>query len=161
MPKVLSPYNLHLCTFIFMSSSILHNPTFIACQDTQISQTCYNNAWSCPFSQGLFQKDHLQAQPLIADYPKQALLVCIMQGWCSKYLFCWWRLCIADSVFKCTASVNDLNSGQYVCQSQLHNELLFEEFELDVLWDEYRLVGDIIICVFFTPYCGTYILINF
>jgi hypothetical protein len=25
--------------------------------------------------------------PYIADYPEQALLACIMQGWCAKYVF--------------------------------------------------------------------------
>lgn len=25
--------------------------------------------------------------PYIADYPEQALLACIVQGWCPKYVF--------------------------------------------------------------------------
>ena len=30
-------------------------------------------------------------------------------------------------------------------RSQVHTELLVEEFELGMLWDEYRLVGDIVV----------------
>jgi hypothetical protein len=46
---------------------------------------------------------------------------------------------------RCTAPANDLDSGQYVCRSQAHAELLVEEFELGMLWDEYGLVGDIVV----------------
>ncbi|KAH9020564.1 hypothetical protein EDB85DRAFT_2075668 [Lactarius pseudohatsudake] len=71
--------------------------------------------------------------PYIADYPEQALLACVVQGWCAR----------------CTAPANDLDSGQQTLQkpvprSQAHTEILVEEFELGVLWDEYGLVGDIV-----------------
>ena len=32
-------------------------------------------------------------------------------------------------------------------RSQAHTELLVEEFELGVLWDEYGLVGDVVVCI--------------
>ncbi len=47
---------------------------------------------------------------------------------------------------------NDLDSGQFVRRSQPHTELLVEEFELGTLWDEYGLVGDIIVCINFHPF---------
>ena len=34
-------------------------------------------------------------------------------------------------------------------RSQAHAELLVEEFELGMLWDEYGLVGDIVVCIIF------------
>jgi hypothetical protein len=46
---------------------------------------------------------------------------------------------------RCTVPANDLDSGQHVRRSQAHTELLVEEFELGMLWDEYGLVGDIIV----------------
>jgi hypothetical protein len=49
------------------------------------------------------------------------------------------------SLFRCTAPANDLDSGQHVCHSQAHSELLVEEFELGMLWDEYGLIGDIVV----------------
>jgi hypothetical protein len=48
---------------------------------------------------------------------------------------------------RCTAPSNDLDSVHYVRRSQAHTELLVEEFELGTLWDEYGLVGDIIVRV--------------
>ena len=38
-----------------------------------------------------------------------------------------------------------------MCHSQAHTELLVEVFELGTLWDEYGLVGDIIVSVL--PFC--------
>ena len=49
------------------------------------------------------------------------------------------------SLFRCTAPARDLDSGQYVHRSQAHTELLVEEFELGMLWDEYGLVGDVVV----------------
>jgi hypothetical protein len=45
--------------------------------------------------------------------------------------------------------VNDLDSGQHVRHSWPHTKLVVEEFELGILWDEYGLVGDIVVCVLF------------
>jgi len=39
------------------------------------------------FPDGHFRKVIYRLGPYIADYPKQALLICIMQGWCTKYGF--------------------------------------------------------------------------
>ena len=54
---------------------------------------------------------------------------------------------IADNLpFRCTAPAKDLDSGHHVHHSQAHTELLVEEFELGMLWDEYGLVGNIVVC---------------
>jgi hypothetical protein len=55
--------------------------------------------------------------------------------------------CISDKSLRCTAPANNLDSGQHVRRSQAHTELLVEEFELGMLWDEYGLVGDIVVCI--------------
>ena len=39
------------------------------------------------FPDGHFRKVIYGLGPYIADYPKQALLACIVQGWCPKYEF--------------------------------------------------------------------------
>lgn len=56
--------------------------------------------------------------------------------------------------FRCTSPANNLDSGHHVHHSQAHTELLVEEFELGMLWDEYGLVGDVIVCIliYFWPY---------
>ncbi|KAG2740823.1 hypothetical protein P692DRAFT_201842419 [Suillus brevipes Sb2] len=80
----------------------------------------------CP--DGHFQRAVYGLGPYIADYPKQALLACIVQNWCPK----------------CTAPADGLDEGTYGRRSRNHTEVLVEEFELGVLWDEYSLVGDIV-----------------
>jgi hypothetical protein len=39
------------------------------------------------FPDGHFRKVIYRLGPYIADYPEQALLACIVQGWCAKYVF--------------------------------------------------------------------------
>jgi hypothetical protein len=56
---------------------------------------------------------------------------------------------------RCTAPANDLDSGQHVRRSQAHAELLVEEFELGMLWDEYGLVGDIVIRLQLSNFAGS------
>lgn len=56
--------------------------------------------------------------------------------------------------FRCTAPAKDLDSGHHVRRSQAHSDLLVEEFELGMLWDEYGLVGDVTVCIFF---CLTFV----
>ncbi|KAG1824695.1 uncharacterized protein BJ212DRAFT_1444425 [Suillus subaureus] len=69
----------------------------------------------CP--DGHFQQAVYGLGPYIADYPKQALLACIVQNWCPN-----------------------LNEGMYGQCSHTHTEVLVEEFKLGVLWDEYCLL---------------------
>jgi hypothetical protein len=41
------------------------------------------------FPEGHFRRVIYGLGPYIADYPEQALLACIVQGWCAKYMiFC-------------------------------------------------------------------------
>ena len=48
-------------------------------------------------------------------------------------------------VIRCTAHQDDLDGGGGR-RSRDHTELLVSELELGVLWDEYGLVGDIVVC---------------
>ena len=41
----------------------------------------------------------------------------------------------------------DLDDGRYPSHSKEHTELILAEFELGQLWDEYGLVGDIVVSV--------------
>jgi hypothetical protein len=45
----------------------------------------------------------------------------------------------------------DLDSKKHGRRSQAHTEILVEELELGTLWDEYGLVGDIVVSSFFSP----------
>jgi hypothetical protein len=50
-------------------------------------------------------------------------------------------------VIRCTAHKNDLDGGGGR-RSREHTELLVSGIELGVLWQEYGLVGDIVVCLF-------------
>ena len=50
-------------------------------------------------------------------------------------------------IFRCTAPATDLDSKWCVCRSQAHTHLLVEGFDLGDLWDEYGLVGDVVVSV--------------
>ncbi|KAF8488764.1 hypothetical protein F5888DRAFT_1796301 [Russula emetica] len=79
----------------------------------------------CP--DGHFRRVIFGLGPYIADYPEQALLACIVQGWCPK----------------CTARPDDLD-GESTQRTRQHSDVIVEELELGVLWHEYGLVGDIV-----------------
>jgi len=107
-------------------------------------------------SNGLFRRVVYGLGPYIADYPEQTLLACVVQGWCPRYVL-FTILFLSFSQFlsaRCTANKKDLD-GEAGRRSRDHTELLVSEFELGVLWDEYGLVGDVIVgCViYFHAHC--------
>ncbi|KAG1753704.1 uncharacterized protein EDB91DRAFT_1242677 [Suillus paluster] len=66
--------------------------------------------------------------PYIADYEEQVLLTCIVCGWCPKCL---------------SSCVNLDEPAAWRCQH--HTDALVKEGTLDALWDEYGIVGELII----------------
>ncbi|KAJ8455013.1 hypothetical protein ONZ51_g12691 [Trametes cubensis] len=78
---------------------------------------------------GRYRKVLYSIGPYIADYPEQALLASIVQGWCPT----------------CTATNKDLDGPGAGRRSRAHTELLVKEFELGELWDDYGLVGDVVV----------------
>jgi hypothetical protein len=46
---------------------------------------------------------------------------------------------------RCTASSGDLDGHRCLRRSSSHTEMLNCEFELGTLWDEYGIVGDVIV----------------
>jgi hypothetical protein len=48
---------------------------------------------------------------------------------------------------RCIAPANDLDSGRHMRRSQAHAELVVEQFELGVVWDQWGIVGDIAVCL--------------
>lgn len=53
---------------------------------------------------------------------------------------------------RCTAPNFDLDAEGPVRRSHEHTDLLVEELELGVLWDEYGLVGDIVVSSIFVSF---------
>jgi hypothetical protein len=102
---------------------------------------------------GHFRRAVYGLGPYIADYPEQALLGCIVQNWCAKYVqsSILFLRCILKFLSRCTAPANNLDDGRYGRRSRDHTDMLVQELELGVLWDEYGLVGDVVVCI--VSYC--------
>ncbi|KAF9245053.1 hypothetical protein BU15DRAFT_71398 [Melanogaster broomeanus] len=81
------------------------------------------------FGDGHFRRVIYGLGPYIADYEEQALLACIVRGWCAR----------------CQASRNNLDEDA-LDRTRAFNEALFEESTLTILWDEYGIVGDLVPC---------------
>ncbi|KAH9855129.1 hypothetical protein C2E23DRAFT_866790 [Lenzites betulinus] len=77
---------------------------------------------------GQFRKVIYGLGPYIADYPEQALLGCIVQGWCPT----------------CLARGKNLEDPTAPCRSREHTEALVVSFKLGDLWDEYGIIGDVV-----------------
>ncbi|KAH6904046.1 hypothetical protein BKA70DRAFT_1373674 [Coprinopsis sp. MPI-PUGE-AT-0042] len=84
------------------------------------------------FGDGHYRRVVYGIGPYIADYPEQALLSCIVQGWCPK----------------CLAPSDDLDADalQYLhgLRSHDHTDKTSAAFSLCELWDDYGIVGDLI-----------------
>ncbi|KAJ7159107.1 hypothetical protein C8R43DRAFT_1124740 [Mycena crocata] len=65
--------------------------------------------------------------PYIADYPEQALLASIVQGWCAR----------------CLSPPDDLDRPS-ARRSHEHTDALLEACTLKELWDDFGIVGDLI-----------------
>ncbi|KAI6159652.1 hypothetical protein EDD17DRAFT_1778746 [Pisolithus thermaeus] len=67
--------------------------------------------------------------PYIADYPEQALLACIIQGWCPE----------------CTAHQTHLDHDpNAILHNHEYTQLLMDSFASHVLWQKYGIVDDIL-----------------
>ncbi|KAI9567640.1 hypothetical protein HD554DRAFT_2322505 [Boletus coccyginus] len=77
-------------------------------------------------SDGHFRRIIYGLGPYIADYPEQAMLACIVQGWCAR----------------CTAQNSDLDRDGGP-RAHIHTAQLRATMDLRALWDNYGIVGDV------------------
>jgi hypothetical protein len=81
--------------------------------------------------------------PYIADYPEQALVACIVQGWCPRYGVVFIdRRSRSHMIHSCTAKRDNLDEGNGR-RAREHTELLVATQSLSDLWERYGLVGDV------------------
>ncbi|KAJ6595383.1 hypothetical protein B0H10DRAFT_2179268 [Mycena sp. CBHHK59/15] len=76
---------------------------------------------------GHFRRVIYRLGPYIADYPEQALLTSIVQGWCPR----------------CLSPATDLDQPS-VSRSHEHTDALMEGCTLKELWDDFGIVGDLV-----------------
>ncbi len=75
------------------------------------------------------------------------LLSCVVKGWCPKYVP--YVLINFDSDFKwlsirCMARPDELHSSG-TRQTHKHTRQLLDSFDLNTLWDDYGIVGDLVV----------------
>jgi len=92
--------------------------------------------------------------PYIADYPEQLLLSCIVQGWCAKYVFFLrYYHCHGDlTILRCRAPSGQLDNSvdEYERRSRDHTDFLCTRCEMGLLYDNYGIIGNIIVCILLT-----------
>ena len=96
--------------------------------------------------------------PYIADYEEQVLLSCVVQNWCPRYVIVAlliWLLNDID-ILRCLSFQDQLDMDS-LPHCQEHTEALIEEFDLDILWEQYGIISQLVVC--FTL-CCPYILTN-
>ncbi|RDX52407.1 hypothetical protein OH76DRAFT_1345325 [Lentinus brumalis] len=77
---------------------------------------------------GHFRKIFFGLGPYIADYPEQALVASVVQGWCPI----------------CTAPNKDLDGEDANRRPRSITDYMVREFELGALWEDYGIVGDVV-----------------
>ncbi|KAF8424793.1 hypothetical protein L210DRAFT_3615092 [Boletus edulis BED1] len=88
----------------------------------------YMSTWKVMrFSDGYFRRVIFSLGPYIADYEEQVLLACIVRNWCAK----------------CMARNKHLDDDAlYRCRE--HTDILVEDINTGVLWNEYGIVADLV-----------------
>ena len=81
------------------------------------------------YADGYYRRTIYGLGPYIADYPEQAFLCCIVQGWCPK----------------CTAKSRDLD-GNHGRRTERLTDWLMGTFDENVLWEEYGIIDGIKVC---------------
>ena len=113
---------------------------FIACQDAWVSQARHDNCWGCSLCRWPLPLSCLQAWSV---YWWLSWTDGTGRGGSKLHPFCSYVAYELSS--RCTAPAEDLDSSRYPSHSKEHTELISAEFELGQLWDEYGLVGDIVV----------------
>lgn len=96
---------------------------------------------------GHYRKVFYGLGPYIADYPEQALVTCVVQGWCPT--------CVISAVltfghltlsYRCRARRGELEDGnEHGIRAREYTDFLVESYELGELWKQYGIVGDIVV----------------
>lgn len=100
------------------------------------------------YADGHFRRTIYGFGPYIADYPEQALLACIVQGWCAKWVSflssCHVVLCSPSMPGRCDAPRQNLDGGG---DRRTHGvtDALLDSLDLKDLWDDYGIVGDLLV----------------
>ncbi|KAL0068173.1 hypothetical protein AAF712_004833 [Marasmius tenuissimus] len=96
----------------------------------------------CP--DGHFRRVIFGLGPYIADYPEQALLACVVQGWCPK----------------CTAHPDELDDPNSFSRTRNWTDAMIEAYESVLLWNAYGIVSDVVPFTNFFPHADIHELLT-
>lgn len=100
------------------------------------------------YADGHFQQTIYGLGPYIADYEEQVLLTCIVRGWCPRYVtfcLCSYLFSVASSlIYRCQARRENLDADA-LNRTRAFNEALFQESTPEIMWEEYGVVGDLVV----------------
>jgi len=101
----------------------------------------------CP--DGHFRRVIYDLVAFIADYPEQVLLTGIVQGWCPRCARLFHFIFVLTISIRCTALPNNLDTYALPCTPE-HTDKLSAHYSPKVLWVEYGIDDDIIVCPFYS-----------
>ena len=84
----------------------------------------------------------------LTNYLEQALLACIVESWCTRWannLLVIWIHTHLSICSICITPSNNLDSNWHIHCSCHHTDMLDNELELGMLWDNYGIVSDVIV----------------
>ena len=98
------------------------------------------------FSDSHYHQAIFSLDPYIADCPEQCSLVSVVQGWYPQYVNnrCYVTLAYSLSyLLRCTVLKENIDGGQFIPCSEAHSELLCKTLEVQELWDDYGIIGQV------------------
>lgn len=90
----------------------------------------------------------------IVDYPEQVLLACVVQGWCAKYVVTLLLNYISYSLkgVRCMSHCMELDDPDIPQHCYEHTCALLDTLDLKALWEEYSIIGDLVVCALFSEF---------
>jgi hypothetical protein len=106
------------------------------------------------YADGYYRRIVYRLGPYIADYPEQALLTCVVQGWCPKYVTYFSGTPYIDQYLRCTAHSKNLDDDPNALpRTQVHREAALEVYTPAEVWKTYGYIADVIVSKLW-KHCG-------
>jgi hypothetical protein len=104
-------------------------------------------------SDGHFRRIIYGIGPYIADYPEQAMLACVVQGWCPMYesVLCSWIIILLTHILgSCYANARDIDGDPDALErSKDHRIALQDYLTVRRLWDDYGIGSEVIVSCYY------------
>jgi hypothetical protein len=113
-------------------------------------------------SRWAFSPRHLWPWAIYCGLPRTSITGMHRSGLVSEVsLYCVvsCRLKLNQSIFRCTAPADDLDSTEAGRRSHVHTDALLNTYSLKILWEDYGIVGNVVVSAI-PLVCGLYLITN-